>query len=223
MERHFDKELDDLRKKLSDMASIVENMIDTAVNALIGRKTEILEDVFKSETEVNKKHIEVDEYCLKLIALHQPIAADLRLITSAMKINSELERIGDQAVNISQNTGNLIRQPFHIQLTLIPQMTELAKSMVKDSINAFIAKDPDLAGDVLMRDARVDALKQDVFKKTLKNIIDNPAQTEYFLDLILISRNLEKIADHTTNIAEDVIFMIQGKDIRHHNIDSPRT
>lgn len=223
MERHFDAELNELRKKLSDMASIVEGMIDTSVKALLERSPEILESVFSSEKEVNKIHIEVDEYCLKLIALHQPTAADLRLITSAMKVNSELERIGDQAINISQNTRNLVSQAFFVRVSIIPRMTELTKLMVKDSINAFITKDSDLAKAVLLRDEQVDNLKQEFFKETIKHISENPAQTEYFIDLMLISRNLEKIADHTTNIAEDVIFMVLGKDIRHHNIDDHRS
>ena len=218
MERHFDVELNKLRENLSDMAALVESMIDNAIKALIERKEETLGNVFNDEVEVNKKHIEVDEICLKLLALHQPTAVDLRLITSAMKINSELERIGDQAVNISQNTTSLVKQPFFIQLPIIPQMTEIAKSMVKDSIKAFITKDSDMAKNILLRDRKVDDLKREVFKKIINYIIENPAQTEYFIDLLLISRNIEKIADHTTNIAEDVIFMILGQDIRHHHL-----
>ncbi|OGS19892.1 MAG: phosphate transport system regulatory protein PhoU [Elusimicrobia bacterium RIFOXYA2_FULL_39_19] len=218
MERHFDRELNELREKLSSMASLVELMIDTAVKALIERNPELLGEIFNSETEVNKKHIEVDELCLKLIALRQPAGIDLRFITSAMKINAELERIGDQAVNISQNTANLVQQPFFVKLEIIPQMTEVAKSMVKDCIKAFINKDVELAKAILLKDNDLDQQKKDVFKKLISNIIENPAHTEYFIDLLLISRNLEKIGDHTTNISEDVIFMVLGQDIRHHHL-----
>ncbi|MBU0952582.1 MAG: phosphate signaling complex protein PhoU [Elusimicrobia bacterium] len=218
MKRHFDKELNELREKLSSMASLVESMIDIAIKALIERNSEILGSIFNNETEVNKKHIEVDELSLKLIALYQPAGIDLRFITSAMKINSELERIGDQAVNISQNTANLIKQPFFINLSIIPQMTEIAKAMVKDCIKAFINKDVELAKNILLRDNELDELKKEVFRKLIDSIIENPDRTEYFIDLLLISRNLEKIGDHATNICEDVIFMVLGQDIRHHHL-----
>jgi len=218
MTRHFDVELNELREKLSNMASLVENMIDTAIKALMERKAELLGGIFNNETEVNNKHLEVDELCLKLLALRQPAGIDLRFITSAMKINAELERIGDQAVNIAQNTTNLIQQPFFIKLELIPRMTEISKAMVNDCIKAFINKDVELAKNILLRDNELDQLKRDVFRKLIGNITENPAQTEYFLDLLLISRNLEKIGDHTTNISEDVIFMVLGQDIRHHHL-----
>ena len=218
MERQFDKELNELREMLSYMASLVENMIDTAVKALMERKPEILGEIFNAETEVNKKHIEVDELCLRLLALRQPAAMDLRFITSAMKINSELERIGDQAVNISQNTANLIQQAFFTKFTIIPQMTEVAKVMVKDSIKAFITRDIELAKNILLRDNELDKQKKEVFRKLINSIIEDPAHAEYFIDLLLISRNLEKIGDHTTNISEDVIFMVLGQDTRHHHL-----
>lgn len=222
MERHFHEELNELRKKILEMAATVEDMIDIAVKALVDRNEEILKEVFEKENEVNRKNIEVDDKCLKLLALYQPAAADLRLVTSAIKINSELERIGDQAVNVSQNTAKLLLYPPITGFIIIPEMADIVRQMVNWSIDAFINKDVELARKVLMRDDEVDVLKKESLKKIISLISKCDSQTEGFIDLLLISRNLEKIADHSTNISEDVIFMVQGKDIRHHNIDDHR-
>ncbi|MBI4753799.1 phosphate signaling complex protein PhoU, partial [Candidatus Desantisbacteria bacterium] len=177
---------------------------------------ELAMQVFECEQEINKLHIEVDELCIRLLALRQPIAADLRLITAAMKINSELERIGDQSVNISENTAIYLEHPPLKPLIDIPRMVEITKEMVIDSITAFVKEDVRLARSVLKRDDDVDNLNHQIFRELLTYMLSDATAIHRALCLILISRNIERIADHATNICEDVVFMTLGKDIRHH-------
>lgn len=219
MERHFDEELKSLKERILYMGSLIESMTYNAIKALVDRNVELVKEVFKTEDDVNKLHIEIDDMCLKLLALRQPTAVDLRFITSAMKINSDLERMGDQAINISENTEDLLKQPQLKPLIDLPKMADIAKNMVKDSLDAFVKKDVELAKSVLAKDDEVDNLKDQIFRELLTYMITDPNNIERSLDLILISRNLERIGDHATNIAEDVIFMVIGKDIRHHSDD----
>lgn len=216
MTRLFDKELDELKEKLLYMGGIVEKMIDLAIRGLTERNKDLAQEVFECENEINMHHIEVDELCIKLIALHQPTAADLRLITAAMKINSELERIGDQSVNISENTAIYLNYPPLKPLIDIPRMVEITSQMVKDSLLSFVKKDVALARSVLERDDLVDDLKDQILRELLTYMMADTTTIQQALALILISRNIERIADHATNISEDVIFMTLGKDIRHH-------
>ncbi len=219
MERHFEQELQLLKDRLLHMGSLAERMIQIAIKGLVDRDEKILKEVFDSEQKVNQLHVEVDERCLLLLALRQPIAVDLRLITAAMKINTDLERIGDQAVNIAQNTIMLLKEPVLKPLIDTPHMAQIAAGMVKDALDSFVKKDADLARNILTRDDQVDNLKDQIFRELLTYMLSNPASITRAIDLILISRNLERIADHATNIAEDVIFMVVGKDIRHHAED----
>lgn len=217
MERVFDKELKELKEKLLYMGGIVEKMIGLAIRGLIERNKELSQEIFKHEKEINMLHIEVDELCIKLIALHQPIAVDLRFITSAMKINNELERMGDQSVNISENTEIYLRYPQVKPLIDTPRIAEIASQMVKDSLTSFIKEDVELARRVLERDDEVDGLKDQIFRELLTYMLSDPKTIQPALALIFICRNIERIADHATNISEDVIFMALGKDIRHHS------
>ncbi len=216
MTRFFDEELKELKEKIVYMAGIAEKMIEIAIRGLIERNKDLSKEVFKYEKEINMLHIEVDDLCIKLIALRQPTAVDLRLITAAMKINSELERMGDQAVNISENTAIYLDHPELKPLIDTPRMAEIAREMVKDSINSFIEKDEALARSVLNRDDEVDGLRDQIFRELLTYMISDPTTIHRALCLILIARNIERIADHATNICEDTIFMVLGKDIRHH-------
>jgi len=216
MERVFDEGLKELKEKLLYMSGIVEKMINFAIRGLIERNKDLAQEIIKYENEINMLHIEVDELCIKLIALHQPTAADLRLITAATRINSELERIGDQSINISENTTIYLTYPPLKPLIDIPRMAEIASQMVKDSLTSFIKKDERLARAVLERDDEVDELKDQILRELLTYMMSDPTTIQPALALILISRNLERIADHATNIGEDVIFMVLGKDIRHH-------
>ncbi|HXB53489.1 MAG TPA: phosphate signaling complex protein PhoU [Vicinamibacteria bacterium] len=218
MERHhFEEELQSLKNRLLTMGALVEERVHQAVRALIDRQLEEAEQVICSDQDVNTLQIEIDDRCLKLLALQQPIATDLRLITAAMKINADLERIGDQAVNIAENVIKLLPQAPLKPLIDIPRMAELAEKMTRDALDAFVRKDPELARNVLQRDDEVDNLKDQVFRELLTYMMADPGTIQRALALILISRNLERIADHATNIAEDVIFLVEAKDVRHHH------
>lgn len=214
MKRHFDADLDDLRGRLLRMGSLCEEMIHYAVKLVVERDESHLAAVEEWERQVNKLHIEIDDVCLKLIALHQPAAGDLRLIAAAIKINSDLERVGDQAVNIAETGVFLIKEP-KIKLGDIPRMVEVATGMLKDSLDAFARGDVDLARDVIRRDDEEDRLKSQTFNELLHLMQRDASAIQRGMDVILIARNLERIADHATNVAEDVVFMVLGKDIRH--------
>jgi phosphate transport system protein len=200
------------------MGGFAEEMIHYAVKILVERNESYITKVRANEKRVNELHIEIDDHCLRLIALHQPTAGDLRLIAAALKINSDIERIGDQAVNIAETSGYLYRLP-RISLGDIPRMVEVATSMVKDSLDAFAREDVALAREVIARDDEEDKLKSQTFSELVQLMQSDASTIERAMDIILISRNLERIADHATNIAEDVIFMVIGKDIRHHAED----
>jgi len=218
MERHhFEDELQELKKRLLTMGALVEERVHQAVRALMERDLELAEKVISSDRDVNDLQIEIDDRCLKLLALQQPIATDLRLIASAMKINADLERIGDQAVNIAENVLKLLPYPPLKPVIDIPRMAELAENMTRDSLDAFVRKDAELARGVLTRDDEEDQLKDHVFRVLLTYMMADPGTIERALGLILISRNLERIADHATNIAEDVIFLVEARDVRHHH------
>lgn len=219
MERRFDEELNLLKEKILYMSSIVEIMIHNALSGLRKRNYDQLNKVLECEKEINILHIKIDEMCINLIALHQPMAQDLRFIAAAMKINSELERIGDQSVNIVQNAQELIKLPKQDLLIDIENMASIMIKMVKESMDAFVKRDAELAEKILLKDNDVDNLKRKVFNELLNNLkLDIKPEINRNIELLLISRNIEKIADHATNICEDVIFMTLGKDIRHHNI-----
>lgn len=221
MKRHFEEVEEELKYRLLHMGSLVEEMIHLAVSGLIDRKKAPLERVYQNEAEVNGLHIEVDDRCFKMLALYQPTATDLRFVMGAIKINSDLERIGDQAVNISQTTEVLLRYPqLEKKLFDIPRMAELAKHMLKDSLDSYVKRDVELARSVVARDAEEDRLKSEAFNELLQLMQADSSAVNRAISLILISRNLERIADHATNIAEDVIFMVLGKDIRH-NAEEP--
>ena len=217
MERHhFEAELQNLRNQLLTMGGMVEERVHRAVHALIHRSEEDAKRIIASDKEINDLQMDVDNRCLKLLATQTPLAVDLRLITSAMKINADLERIGDQAVNVAESVLVLIPQPPLKPLIDIPRMAGIAEKMIRDALDAFVKRDAELARDVLRRDDEVDELKDQVFRELLTYMMADPGTIQRALSLILISRNLERIADHATNIAEDVIFIAEAKDVRHH-------
>jgi len=222
MERHhFEEDLRTLKNRLLSMGALVEERVRQAVQGLMERRTELAEEVIAGDQEVNDLQIEIDDRCLKLLALQQPMASDLRLITAAMKINADLERIGDQAVNIAENAAQLLSHPPLKPLLDLPRMADIAKQMTRDSLDAFVRRDSALARQVLKRDDEVDQLKDQNFRVLLTYMMADPGTIERALALILVSRNLERIADHATNIAEDVIFLVEGKDVRHHHEEKP--
>ena len=217
MERHhFEADLQALRNQLLTMGGLVEERVHRAVDALIHRREEEAQRIIATDKEVNDLQIDIDNRCLKLLATQTPLAVDLRLITSAMKINADLERVGDQAVNIAENVLVLLPHPPLKPLIDLPRMAEIAEKMVRDALDAFVKRDAELARDVLRRDDEVDGLKDQLFRELLTYMMADPGTIQRALALILISRNLERIADHATNIAEDVIFIAEAKDVRHH-------
>lgn len=216
MERHFDEELRELKEKLLRMSSLVEEAINSSIKALVNRNTELAEKVIKSDDAINMLEIEIDEFSIRLLALRQPEARDLRFITSAIKINNDLERMGDHAVNIAEKTLNLLKSPLLKPLIDIPRMANLAQGMLRDSLNAFVNNDPALAKSVCERDDEVDNLDDQLFRELLTYMVQDPKNIERALDLILISRNLERVADLSTNICEDVIYIASGRVIKHH-------
>jgi phosphate transport system protein len=217
MERHhFEADLQALRNQLLTMGGLVEERVHRAVHSLVHRGEEDAQRVIATDKEINDLQMDIDDRCLRLLATQTPLAVDLRLITSAMKINADLERIGDQAVNIAESVLVLIPQPPLKPLIDIPRMAEVAEKMIRDALDAFVRRDAELARDVLRRDDEVDELKDQVFRELLTYMMADPGTIQRALSLILISRNLERIADHATNIAEDVIFIAEAKDVRHH-------
>ena len=214
-QRLFDKELEELKKKLIHMAALAETMIDQTIAELVKRDEHLAEKVPDYEQEINLLQIEIDEHALTLLATQQPVARDLRFILAATKINSELERIGDLAINITENVHVLVQQPPLKPLIDIPRMAELARKMVRESLEAFVGGDPLAAQAVIMADDQVDALKEQVLRELLTYMMADPRAIERAIALIFISRHLERIADHATNIAEDVIYMTEGRDVRH--------
>ncbi len=216
VERPFDDELRSLKEKLLEMAARAEEQIGLAVRSLKDRQQAQSCEVLDKEGAINRLDIEVDEMAMRLLALRQPLAADLRFITAAMKISADLERIGDLAVNIAERTLELLTYPELKPLIDIPRMAELAQAMVRDALNAFISGDADLARDVCLRDDLVDKLNAQIFRELLTYMIEDPQTITVAVDLILVGRHLERIADHATNIGEDVIYMVRGKTIKHH-------
>ena len=216
MERHFDEELKELTKQLLKMSALVEGTISHSIKALVERKADLAEEVIRTDEAIDILEIEIDELCLRLLALYQPAAIDLRLITAIMKINSDLERISDQAVNIAERTQEIIKQPLLKPLIDIPRMAALAQKMVKDAIDALVNKDEALARDICKRDDEVDNLNDQVFRELLTYMIQDSKTITIAVELILVGRHLERIADHATNIAEDIIYFLKGKTIKHH-------
>lgn len=215
MERRFESELKELKSRILAMGGFVEQAIEKATKALQERNTALLDEVHATERKINEAHIDVDNFCLEILARQAPVAADLRLILAVIKINNDLERMGDQAVNISYNAEHYIGdQPIELALNL-PQMATLVKAMVRHSLDAFMRGDTKLAQEVLESDDAVDEIKNRVFDLLIPYMQTNPDRIESALNLILIARNLERMGDHATNIAEDVIFACTGEDVRH--------
>jgi len=216
METHFHQELNQLKSELLRMAGLVERAISNAIEALVKRDTPLAEKTIKEDAQINTLEIDIDEQCLKLLALHQPMAADLRFITSAMRFNIELERIGDLAVNIAERVISLNQEPQLKPYIDLPDMAEITKKMLRDVLDAFVNGDATLARSVCERDDQVDALNNQVFRELLTYMLSDPKTITRAVHLIIVSRYLERIADHATNIAEGVIFMAKALVIKHH-------
>ncbi len=219
MHRHFDEKLAELKEKLLRMSSLVEEAISDAIKSLAERKPELAEKVIQSDSVINMIEIEIDELSLQLLALHQPEAGDLRFVASIMKINGDLERMGDLAVNIAQCTARLLKVAPLKPLIDIPRMASAVQGMLNDSLNAFVRRDAQLAKSVCQRDDEVDNLNDQIFRDLLACMLADQKSIERAVELILVARHLERIADHSTNICEDVIYIVEGKSIKHHIAD----
>ena len=211
----FQQGLDELKEKLLVMGGLAEQAVDHAVDGVRKRDPKVFQSVFDAEDAINKAEREIDELALDLLAMQQPMAVDLRFITACMKINADLERVGDQAVNIAQRGTELINLP-EVDLPVdIPRMASTVAGMVRRALEAFIAGNAELAEAVLKMDDIVDRMDDDIYIALVNKMHKSPDVTRQALDAILVSRNLERVADHATNIAEDVIFWVRGADVRH--------
>lgn len=216
MKRHFDDELKKLKEKLYKMGLLVEKAVENATNALFNRDSALAEQVIKNDQEINLYEIEIDEFGHELIALHQPAAADLRLITMVLKITNDLERMGDQAVNIAEKAIVINQEPTLKPYQDLPKMTEQVRKMLREGLNAFMERDDAKAKALLAEDDFVDAINDKIYDEIQKILAKDPQHTKVGISLIMVSHNLERVADLATNIAEDVIYLKRGVDVRHH-------
>jgi len=219
--RHFLEELNELKNRLLMMGGLAEERLRLAVRALVDRDHDGLADVIAGDARIDELQVEIDDRCFKLIALYQPVAVDLRTIVSSLKINGDLERVGDLAVNVGEAAQQYLMHPPVKPLLDLPRMGELAMKMLRESLDAFVGRDVQLAQEVLSQDDWLDAFKGQVFRELLTYMLSNPSTVEPGVDLILISRHLERVGDHATNIAEDVIFLVEARDVRHRSSPYP--
>jgi phosphate transport system protein len=217
--RQYEEELRNLRTSLLQMGGLVERQIANAVQSLVERDSELARRTIARDAEVNRMDIDTDALCIRLLALRQPAASDLRFITTGLKITTDLERIGDMAVNICERVLELNHEPVLKPYIDIPRMATLAQSMVKDSLDAFVNNDTDLAERVIARDDEVDQLNYQIFRELLSYMAEEPRTISRATRVLFVSKYLERIADHATNIAEMVVFMVKGKTIRHMDKD----
>jgi phosphate transport system protein len=212
---HFQEELAQLKERLLAMGGLAEEAVRRAVDGLARRDPAAIERVSTGDEPINDAHVDIDDRCFRLLALQHPLAADLRMILAAVKINSDLERVGDLAVNIAEASRRYLSHPPVKPLIDLPRMGAIAQQMLREALDAFVRRDVEAARAVCEEDDQLDQLKTQIFRELISYMLASPATIEPALDLILISRHLERIGDHATNIAEDVIFMVSARDIRH--------
>lgn len=221
MELHFDQELAQLKERLLLMSSLTEQSVAQSLKALVQRDNVLAKKVDADDDALDQLQVEIDERCIRLLALRQPLARDLRLITMAMKISTDLERIGDQATSIARRAGELNSAPELKPLVDIPRMADICQGMIRDVLDAFVYEKPELARQVIQRDEDVDRLNKQVQRELTSFMIEDPATITCALLLMRVARNLERIGDHATNIAEDVVYLYEARDIRHQHADRP--
>jgi phosphate transport system protein len=214
-DRQYEVELSELRQRILEMGGLVEKQIADAVRALTTRDRELADATIRRDHAVNRLDVEIDELCIRVLALRQPAARDLRFITTALKITTDLERIGDRAASISERAIELADEPALKPYIDVPRMAEISSSMLHQSLDAFVREDTELALDVCRRDDEVDKLNSQIFRELLSFMIEEPRSITRAMRVLFVSKYLERIADHATNIAEMVIFMVKGKSIRH--------
>jgi len=215
MERTLDQQLSRIRQMLLRMGGLVEQMIDQAIQGLLRRDNTHAVKIPEQDAEVDQLEMDIDELCNTVLVRNQPAASDLRFLVAVMKINNDLERMGDSAVNIAQSVVQLNEQPPLKPYIDLPRMSSMAQQMVREALDAFVNRDADLARRVLSSDDEIDGLYKQIFRELLTFMIEDPKSVSRALHLLLIARNLERIADHATNISEDVIYYVEGRDVRH--------
>jgi phosphate transport system protein len=216
MERHFERQIETLKELLLLMGGRAEQIVSKSIESLARRDADQARGVFDDDRAIDRLEIDVEELCIKLFALQQPLATDLRFIMSALKISNDLERVGDHAVNIAGGAVRLADQPPLKPLVDIPKMAALATSMLHDALDAFVHRDADTARRLCRRDDEVDGLNRQVFRELLSYMIESPSTITRAMELILVARNLERVADLATNIAEEVVFIAEARIIKHH-------
>jgi len=214
--KHFAEELEELKNRLLEMGGLVESAVYRGVAAVVEKDSEQAQQVLKNEARINQMEIENDELATRLLATQQPMAVDLRFLTAALKINSDLERMGDLAVTIVECALALMREPVLRPSIDIPRMAKLTESMVRKSLDAFVRRDAEMARSVLLSDDAVDNLRDMIYEELIQFMKQAPENVRPGVNLMFVTRNLERLADHATNIAEDVLFLVQGVDVRHH-------
>ena len=212
---HFQEELELLKERLLTMGGMAEEQVRSVIGALVDRERDLLAEIEAGDEPINRLQVEIDNLAFRLLALHQPMAVDLRTIVAAIKINADLERVGDLAVNIAQAAERYLDHPPVKPLVDLPRMAGIAQRMLREALDSYVRRDTDLAQAVLAQDDDLDALKTQVFRELLTYMFQDPGTIAPSLELILVSRHLERIGDHATNIAEDVIFMVSARDVRH--------
>ncbi|MEW6145818.1 MAG: phosphate signaling complex protein PhoU [Thermodesulfobacteriota bacterium] len=217
----LEEEISKLKKMLFEMATSVEEMIAKSIKALKDRNMIMAEDVIKSDAKINQMEIDIDNQCIRILALYHPEAEDLRTVSMIMKINNDLERIGDHAVNIAEKTIYLADKPPVKPLIDIPRMADKAIQMLQESLDAFVNKDAELAIEVCKRDDEVDSLEPQIVRELVTYMIADPQTIDRSLTLILIAREIERVADLATNIAEDTYYIVSGQSMKHHSLEKP--
>jgi phosphate transport system protein len=214
-DKRYEEELKKLREDILYMGGLVEDQIQKAVKSLVDRDSQLAEIIIERDHEVNRLDVDIDDLCIRLLALHQPAGRDLRFITTGLKITTDLERIGDMAVNICERALELNDEPQLKPYIDIPRMAQISQRMIRESLDAFVREDTDLALKVCKDDDEVDQLNAQIFREVLTFMIENVQTISRATKISSVSKYLERIADHATNIAEMVIFMVKGKSIRH--------
>ncbi len=215
MERHVDRELDQIRQSILRMGALAEELVADAIKALVDRDNDLVEEIIRRDREIDQLEVDVDKDCERIMATQQPTAGDMRFLVAAMKINTDLERIGDSAVNIAEAVRILNELPPLKAYIDIPRMSDMARQMLRDSLTSYVEGNTELAVQVCATDDEVDSLFEQLFRELLTYMIEKPENITRALQLLFVASNLERVADHATNIGEDVVFMIEARDIRH--------
>ena len=215
MPKHLQTEIDKLKKRILHLVALVEEAVEKASRAVATRDIDLAKEVNGADADIDRIEVDVEEECLKILALHQPVAVDLRYVVSVLKINNDLERVGDLAANVAERAELLVSRPLPPEAGSLPKMVEAVRAMLRESLDSFVNMDSQLARSVLVADSEVDAMNRGMFDRIQAAIKERPSDLDILLPILSVSRYLERVSDHATNIAEDVIYMLEGEIARH--------